>query len=221
MPKQHGLWNQFLLLLLTSNESVSGIILEIKTDDYITFKHDILGDTIRISYDQVKTILHKKKKLDPVLRANYLGDYHYFSVGPGGGISYGGLGVRIQYRVGRRFGLGLHVGGGITLESFFKADPYYNMGMKFFFLTYAYLDFSYGITGTSYKKIPPYLNGNEIAINSTGFSALIGTDYFINKYFGVNIAFGLVIPTKKLKYGPQYVFDAGVVFKFPLRKHKK
>lgn len=210
----------FDVLYMVSGERTIGIILQIKPNDFITFIPDHLGDTVYVSHEKVKRVFHKKENIERKLNALYKGDHHYFSISPGLGLTHGGLGIRLQYRFGGDFGVGIHVGGGITANIFFGADPFYNMGLKFFFLNHFFIDGSYGVTGTYYKKAPYYSDYKEVAVNTTGYALQLGTDYFFNKYFGVNVGFGLVIPSKEQVIASKYIFDTGVIIKFPIRKHR-
>jgi len=209
------------VIILKSRERISGELLKIETGGNFFLIHDILKDTIVLPDSLILENKHSKKLVDKHLQKNYLGVYHYISISPGIGLSYGGLGGRIQYRLGREFGIGVHVGGGLTLDSFWGAGPRYNFGLKLFFLTYFYIDGSYGSIGTYYKKVYPYTQYDEKSFNYNGFSILAGVDYFFNKRFGVNFAFGAKLPQENKNIGWEEAVDVGVIFKLSINQKRK
>lgn len=209
------------MIILKSRERISGEIIQINAGEHIVFKHQLLKDTILIPDSLILDINHRKIILNQEIQNRYKGVYHYISFSPGVGLSYGGLGWRLQYRVGKEFGMGLHVGGGLTFDSFFGAGPRYNIGIKLFFLTYFYIDGSYGTIGTYYKKVYPYLAADEKAFSYDGYSVMAGTDYFFNRTFGINLAFGVKLPVEENFNKWKEAIDVGVIFKLSINHKRK
>ncbi len=83
------------------------IIVQINAGEHIVFKHQLLKDTILIPDSLILDINHRKILLNQEIQNRYKGVYHYISFSPGVGLSYGGLGWRLQYRVGKEFGIGV------------------------------------------------------------------------------------------------------------------
>lgn len=193
-----------------------GIITEILINEKILFFDDEKMDTIDIAWQDVKNIKHTKLQLSRKLKIAYKGDYHYVSISPGIGLVHGGLGVRFQYRYGKDFGIGPHAGIGIGA----LAIPYYNLGLKFFFLNYLFLDVSYGTVGTHEERIPPYLSIEDVKlVNTDDFIFMIGLDIFYSKSSGITFSLGTILPNKQDKI--REVFDVGYIAKIPIRPHKK
>ncbi|NPD44588.1 hypothetical protein [Lentimicrobium sp. S6] len=211
----------FDVLYMVSGERTIGIILQINPNDFITFIPDHLGDTVCISHEKVKRIFHKKENIERKLNAVYKGDHHYFSISPGIEFAHGRIGLSFQYRVGGDFGVGMYVRGGFNLAFLFGPEPYYNVGLKLYFLNSFYINGGYGIIGHYEERIPPYTSIEDRRTASVeGFTARIGADHFFNKSFGLNIAMGREIPIEKETIDPKFLFDMGVIFKFPIRKHR-
>lgn len=211
----------FDVLYMVSGERTIGIILQIKPNDFITFIPDHLGDTIYVSHEKVKRIFHKKENIERKLNALYKGDHHYFSISPGIEFAHGRIGLSLQYRLGGDFGLGMYVRGGFNLGFLFGPEPYYNVGLKLYFLNYFYINGGYGIIGHYEKRIPPYTSIEDRRIASiNGFTARIGVDYFFTKSFGLNLAIGREIPTDEKTTEAKTLVDMGVILKFPIRKQR-
>lgn len=209
----------FDVLNMVTGERTIGIVLQIKPNDYLTFIPDHLGDTVYVSHEKVKSITHKKENIERRLNTLYKGDHQYFSISPGIEFTHGRFGVSFQYRLGGDFGVGIYARGGFGF--IFGPDPFYNVGLKLYFLNYFYINGGYGIIGHYERKIPPYtsIEDRELAFIN-GFTAKIGADHFFNKSFGLNVAFGKEIPTDEKTTDPKFLMDMGIIFKIPIRKQR-
>lgn len=132
---------------------------------------------------------------------------NYFSMALGYGTSYGGLGLRLQGRVGGVVGIGFHGGVGFfpaKASGFDKNYVFYNGGLKFFFYKGLYLDGQFGIWGVeNYTEIiEEYENGYLVDFYYYyeekpvyGPSVLVGGDWIWGGKvgFGLNAAAGISI----------------------------
>lgn len=205
------------IILIKTGEVLGGIILKIIPNEKIEFVWEISEDTLQINNQDIQSISHTKKKLPYKVKMAYLGDYHYLSISPGIGFTHGGLGIRLQYRVGKGFGVGVHAGGGLDENIFYGAAPYFNVGVKLFFLNFLYINANYGTLG-SYHKREYYFNSESykvIATNYNGYGFMLGADFFANKLFGFTFSVGQAYD-ENFKYD-RFIVDFGVVFKLALR----
>jgi|WetSurMetagenome_2_1015567.scaffolds.fasta_scaffold14827_3 hypothetical protein len=126
---------------------------------------------------------------------------NYFMIGTGYGISYGGLGVRLQGRFGGAVGVGIHGGVGyFPGESILVGG-----GVKFFPYKGLYIDTQFGMTGyetytetwsgsysySSNEKNALYGPSLMVGIDQVwgrrvgiGFNAALGVSYNINSDYG-------------------------------------
>jgi hypothetical protein len=124
---------------------------------------------------------------------------NYFMLGTGYGNSYGGAGLRVQWRMGGKQGFGIHAGAGY----FPNAPILASAGVKFFPYKDLYINAQFGLTGYeeyyyygSYYYIdydshllygPSFLVGGDWTWGSKvgyGFNAGLGITYNINaEYF--------------------------------------
>jgi hypothetical protein len=148
--------------------------------------------------------------------------HHYFSLSLGYGVSYGGLGIRMQARSGGEVGFGFHWGTGY-------APAYRYMGMgtevgtfmasagfKLFVYKGIYLDTQFGILGRDY--ISEYYEGyfiDEYDEILYGPSCLVGVDWIFGKHLGFNLAGGVSSPVNGLSSGEIFpAADLGFLIKF-------
>lgn len=122
-------------------------------------------------------------------------DGNYFMLASGYGNSYGGVGVRAQWRTGGKQGFGFHVGGGYFPE----APVLVSAGVKFFPYKFIYVNGQFGLTGHEeryhYSSFsgedkeeqllygPSLLTGVDMAWGDDtgyGFNAGVGATYNIN-----------------------------------------
>lgn len=133
-------------------------------------------------------------KIEKVERSSY--DGNYFMIGVGYGNSYGGIGTRIQFRVGGNFGFGMHAGvgyfpglGGAVLAS---------GGIKIFFYRGLYFNTQFGLTGIEeYTETRYYYDGDDYEYyyeshTLYGISLMTGGDWTWGNPvgFGFNAAMG-------------------------------
>jgi hypothetical protein len=152
-------------------------------------------------FTQPKAPIIEEKARPEVPKKVYKGNY--FMIGTGYGISYGGLGVRLQGRFGGAVGMGIHAGVGYF--------PGYSVlvggGLKFFPFRGLYIDTQFGMTGyETYSEIwsgsynSSYSDENAlygptlmIGIDQVwgrrvgiGFNAALGASYNINSEYDNN-----------------------------------
>lgn len=137
---------------------------------------------------------------------------NYFMIGNGVGVSYGGVGLRLQGRFGGKVGFGIHGGIGKDLS----ADGILgSAGFKFFMYKGLYIDTQFGLTG-GYRSTGIYSYDSE---KLYGPSLLFGLDQVWGRVVGVgfNIAVGA---TKNINADSKYdteilpAFDLGFLIRF-------
>ena len=132
----------------------------------------------------------KEDTKNEVSNNDYKGNY--FMLGTGYGNSYGGLGLRAQWRMGGKQGFGIHAGAGY----FPNAPILASAGVKFFPYKDFYINTQFGLTGyeeyyySSYYYYdshllygPSFLVGGDWTWGSKvgyGFNAGLGITYNIN-----------------------------------------
>jgi|WetSurMetagenome_2_1015567.scaffolds.fasta_scaffold118918_1 hypothetical protein len=166
-------------------------------------------DVLVINYQNgSKEVFNKPKEQSRVVndqpeepRRVYKGNY--FMIGTGYGISYGGLGMRIQGRFGGPVGVGIHAGVG-----YFPGESVLvGGGVKFFPYKGLYIDTQFGMTGyetytetwsgyynyTTSEKNALYGPSLMMGIDQVwgrrvgiGFNAALGASYNINSEHGNN-----------------------------------
>lgn len=142
--------------------------------------------TVSSTIDQ-KSVTQKPTELNTqqIKQSRYQGNY--FSIGLGGGNSYGGFGLELQYMTPGKMKLGIHGGAGYLP---FGGDPsfLYSGGIKLYFWNYLYLDLQFGAFGV-YGKVNSNSSLNEYSL-MYGPSLLIGYDWYFSNHFGLNVAVG-------------------------------
>lgn len=151
----------------------------------------------------------------------------YFMLGAGTGKSYGGYGLRAQWRFGHVQGYGIHAGVGY----YPKAPVLASAGVKFFPYKNLYIDAQFGttlmertiITGhwdsyvVGYISIPTFVIDSSYNASYIGYgpSILVGGDWTWGKKIAYGINFGL---------GASYVINgkssAVVSFFYPKKNQK-
>jgi hypothetical protein len=142
------------------------------------------------TFTQPKTQIIDEKVLAEVPNRIYKGNY--FMIGTGYGISYGGLGVRLQGRFGGKVGMGIHGGVGYF--------PGYSVlvggGIKFFPYKGFYIDTQFGMTGyemysETWSGSYSYSMNDENALY--GPTLMIGIDQVWGRRVGIgfNAALGV------------------------------
>lgn len=133
---------------------------------------------------------------------------NYFSIAPGYGNSYGGLGLRFQYVTPGNVRVGIHGGAGYFPSMY--GWLLYSGGVQIYFWDYMYVDAQFGAFGvrSSYDGYHDYYKETELY----GPSLLIGYDWFVTKHFGFNAASGISVD---VRYGGIFwAIDSGLVFRF-------
>ena len=133
---------------------------------------------------------------------------YFLSVATGFGQSYGGIGIRLQGRIGRILGFGYHAGVGyFPAINNLKPAVWGSIGCKFFWYKAWYLNVQFGSTA-QYK----YRNKYGTAY---GPSVLIGGDWFFNKWIGMNGAIGGAFNVTQPHVETAFVtVDIGFIVKF-------
>jgi len=139
---------------------------------------------------------------------------NYLSIAAGGGNSYGGLGLSLQYTTPGNIRFGIHGGAG-----YFPLGGYptflYAGGVKLYFWDYLYLDAQFGSFGT-YQKIywiSAYETTSEGGI-LYGPGLLLGYDWFFGDHVGVNVAAGASYDIGEYLQDFEFALDFGIVFRF-------
>lgn len=141
----------------------------------------------------------------------------YFMLGTGFGNSYGGLGLRAQWRMGGNQGFGIHAGVGYFPDATILAS----IGVKFFPYKDLYINTQFGLTGYEsyygyYYDGYSYYNFNE-SHTLYGPSFLIGGDWTWGKKvgYGFNAGLGLTYNINAI-YSSQITLalDLGFIIRF-------
>ena len=119
----------------------------------------------------------------------------YFTIGTGYGVSYGGFGLRGQYRMGEDQKFGIHLGAGYSFDDeTFLASA----GFKYYAYKDFYINAQFGMTGYGTTSVYVHWNGDYYDYDyyygvQYGPSVLLGTDMIVwgdNMQFGFNAAIG-------------------------------
>ncbi len=133
----------------------------------------------------------------------------YFALGLGLGRSYGGMGLRVQGRFGKKQGFGLH--GGFGFNPAHAGGASFGVGAKFFYYKGLYINAQIGQIGIdSYDYYDSYWGWEYYEDEVFGFSILAGGDFFFGDHLGLNVAIGPTIADDGVRLG----FDIGFLFKF-------
>ena len=190
------------IIIKNTGEEIETKIIEIvdKTIKYKTFDSQS-GPIRNIDKKDVFIIIYENGKRELITTgklktqtSNYKGQY--FMAGIGAGNSYGGLGIRAQWRTGGFQGVGFHVGVG-AINTYETNKIGASIGMKFFPYKDFYINFQTGITGKQQYFENRYISGNfsqyKHTYNVFGASILVGSEWTWGKKikFGVNYAIGI------------------------------
>jgi len=204
------------IIVKQNGDEIKSKILEI-TNETIKYKEFEFqdGPTRNINISEVFMVIYengKREKFTTTENQNseevtknesssngYKGNY--FMLGTGYGNSYGGSGLRVQWRMGGKQGFGIHAGAGY----FPNAPILASAGVKFFPYKDLYINTQFGLTRyDSYESHilygPSFLVGGDWTWGSKvgyGFNAGLGITYNINVvYFPVitlALDFGFII----------------------------
>jgi len=183
---------------------------------YGPIQNIFLYDVYMIQYKDGREEFFKQEKPTRDYRERFFSNIknlYYISTALGVGQSYGGIGLRLQGRIGKILGFGYHAGVGyIPSINGLRSYIAYSVGLKFFWYKGWYLDFQYCVVGPySYHEYP-----NETVYGlAYGPSILVGGDWFFNKFFGINGAVGFCFNVTEPKIETVVpALDLGFVVKF-------
>lgn len=166
--------------------------------DLSSFVSEVKNNLIELDLNE--TVLEKDSINTPEIDRRY----SYSAIGLGFGNAYGILGIQFQFRDGKTFGLGGHLGAGIIprIGEMSKISFGFTAGVKVFIYKPIYLDVTYGVVGVSQYSV------------ILGPSLLAGADLFFGGKVGLNIACGLSYYQREV--AP--TLDLGLLIKLPGRK---
>ncbi len=161
------------------------------TTENLNSKEVVQKENLVITESQNSTEITKEK----VSINDYNGDYSMFGIGYGN--SYGGAGLRLQWRSGDNQGFGMHGGIGYFPNAKYLAS----IGMKFFFYKDLYINVQYGRTGweeyTGYYTINNYSYSESESHVLKGYSFMAGGDWTWGRKVGYGFNFGIGITHNK------------------------
>jgi len=158
----------------------------------------------------------KEDTKNEVSNNDYKGNY--FMLGTGFGNSYGGLGLRAQWRMGGKQGFGIHAGAGY----FPNAPILASAGVKFFLYKNFYINTQFGLTGyETYYEINYQYGLISIAERSHilyGPSFLVGGDWTWGSKvgYGFNAGLGITnnINANAVYFSTILALDLGFIIRF-------
>lgn len=147
-------------IIKTDDTEIQAKVIEITTDVIRYKEFDFQeGPTRTIQISDVSMIIYeggrretfqaiKDVVAEDLVSTGYKGDFFMISIG--GGTSYGGVGLRLQFRAGKTVGFGMHGGMGYTtpvMTGSYSDEPYlrFATGIKFFPFRGLYLNYQIGI----------------------------------------------------------------------------
>jgi len=140
----------------------------------------------------------------------------YFSTAFGYGTSYGGFGLRADFRVGKKIGFGAHYGVGYF--PFNGGGFLTGGGVKLYCYKGLYLNVQYGLVGI--EKITLNVNnGNNVNHKEEryvlhGPSFLVGGDWFFGKHVGLNAGLGFTKVINSVLIEFAMTMDIGIIIKY-------
>jgi hypothetical protein len=143
----------------------------------------------------------------------------YLLLGTGIGWSYGGIGLKLQWRGGGNQGVGFHLGAGYAPDSPIGVSA----GFKFFPYRGLYMNMQFGYGAAEYQSSSNDINSEEVEeINIVyGPSFLVGGDFNWGKGktgFGFNVGLGVMYGINA-KFFEEHIFpafDFGLIIRFAL-----
>jgi hypothetical protein len=211
------------LIYLKNGQKVEGKIIEITSEsvkykalDYLEgpIRNIQLYDVYMIKYENGNEEFFNLEDQTNKSKERFFSNkknIYYISIATGFGQSYGGIGVRLQGRIGGILGFGYHAGVGYFPEiNETKEAIWFSGGCKFFWYKAWYLDFQFGSVG-QYKV---YDRGYKYG-TAYGPSVLLGGDWFFNKYVGMNGAIGAAFNVTQKNVETVFpTLDIGFMVKF-------
>jgi len=185
------------------------------------------GEREKFTTTESQTLKEKTKNVAVSIKNNMTGDLglnndfkdNYVMLGTGYGNSYGGLGMRLQWRksLSGDLGLGVHAGMGYLPNTNRNIDPFLSsFGVKFFPYRDLYINLQFGTTGKDvYYNYHYYY---DYYFNTYGPSLLIGGDWtWGNKVgCGFNAALGITANMNARYYSNDFALalDLGFIIRF-------
>ena len=187
------------IIVKQNGDEIKSKILEItiETIKYKEFEFQD-GPTRNINISDVFMVIYENGKREKftttenqtskeVSNNGYKGNY--FMLGTGIGNSYGGAGLRVQWRMGGKQGFGIHAGAGY----FPNAPILASAGVKFFPYKDLYINAQFGFTGyEEYRYISYYYYDYDSNL-LYGPSFLVGGDWTWGRKVGYGFNAGLGI----------------------------
>lgn len=162
---------------ITSGIALNGIILEDHKPDYLLFESEEYG-SVKIKYKDLKYVLKRADANDPFYKK---GAHQYFAAGMGYGAEYGGIGTRLQLRVGRKVGFAHFIGfGSAEYQDWDQSKKEMVMSMVTGVKFYPY---EYFFIGAGLQFEPPAF------FEADGF-VFMGMDWPIVKFLIINASVG-------------------------------
>lgn len=217
------------VIVKRDGSEIKSIVVEITRNNIKYRLFDQADGPIRnIDIAEVFIVEYKDGKIESFekkpVSVSYNTDYNsrdYF-IGVGVGNSYGGFGVKGQYRTGGNVGFGAHIGvgympGAVVEDGKIKlvsGTPGMAVGLSFYPYKWLYIDAQAGVTDIeTYNHYGYYYGGNSAV---WGVSALVGGDWVWGEKigFGFNAAIGpsLNFGTENNYYG--LAMDLGFIIRF-------
>jgi len=141
---------------------------------------------------------------------------NYFSTAIGYGNSYGGFGIREDFRIGRKLGFGVHAGAGYF--PFNGGGFLASIGGKVYLYKALYINVQYGYVGIerieqdSYGWNYSYHKEEKYTLH--GPSVLCGGDWIFGKTFGFNAALGITKVQNSTLFDIVATLDIGFIIKY-------
>ncbi|NPD44589.1 MULTISPECIES: hypothetical protein [unclassified Lentimicrobium] len=201
-------------IFLNDGTIIHAKVLKQKLGKSITYKSENGSITVISWKDIQKYYIDNKltitKDTDPktIKKKSYLdkGYNEYAAFGLGIGNAYGGLGAHLQIRGGKTLGFGGHFGAGYLPGINGGNNSFgWNIGAKFYYFKYLFIDLTYGVVGFS-----------DWGHTVLGPSVLIGGDFIFSEHIGLNVAVGA---SKYNKYQGA-TLDLGLLIKLSSPKKK-
>lgn len=194
-------------LTLSSGQVFTGIIIEEHQPDYLILETKDFGP-VKIRYSLIEQIIHKPNLEEPFYQKR---GHQYLSISIGAGQSYGGLGVRFQHRVGRKFGFAYSVGFGYNEISEYGNNMEttgISIGARGY---YKWVHFGMGLL----------IDFQELMDYQQNLYLMTGYDFAINNKFSINTGIGIYSQNSFILNTGFLAVDIGVMYKFPANQDKE
>lgn len=186
------------------------------------------SDVFMIIYQNGTRENFEKQQAKPIVKSDYLG--RYFLVGVGVGNSYGGIGVKAQFRTGGKVGFGAHAGFGYLpvisdrngVLEFEDGVSSIALGVNFYPYKWFYINAQVGVTGVERNEYL-YLDYNN-SIRSYysnpeklwGISTLVGGEWIWGSKIGLgfNAAIGPTFNLNSNDTPYDLAMDLGFIVRF-------